>query len=513
MSRPQQVDVLLAGVCDNVGDSLSGGKIYTYLAGTTTPSALWAAQDKSSYATNPIILDANGRAKVWAEGSYKFVIKTSSDVSVDTFDNLVYGVSDKDTTWAGLSTGSSNTYILSPVPAVTEYENGHYTSFIANHSNSGATTLNISGLGAVDVKTGTGSALSGGEIVSGNIVTVVYDSVSGYFILDSSSNFSSITVSGAGTFGSVVSPILQGAGTIAIKPSGVQKWDFLSGGGFAPTTNNDVDLGSSSLRVKAGYFVAVNTPEVVSSTGSTLTVHSASGSAFIFGDGSNSWLVSTGNLVPGITNSYSIGSSSYVVSTGYFTKLQTPEVTSASGSGLTVHSASGSALTIGDGTNSWLINDGNLFPGSNNSYDLGGGSWLIKCGYFTKVQTASSVSPSGDAYYFGSGSTSQWVVTATSATLWPLNNNTSDLGGSSHNIKDIYFKGKLINIGYTYVPGTEGATPGTGGVDFTALATITHPSYTTNFLNASYDTGRGEIQTHLRNLYRLIATLMGDLVA
>ena len=86
MSRAQQVDVLLAGIYDNVGNPLSGGKIYTYYAGTTTPLAIYSAADKSAYATNPVILDANGRAKVWAEGTYKFVVKTPADVSVDTFD-------------------------------------------------------------------------------------------------------------------------------------------------------------------------------------------------------------------------------------------------------------------------------------------------------------------------------------------------------------------------------------------------------------------------------------------
>ena len=435
MSGAQQVDVLLAGVYDDVGDPLSGGKIYTYLAGTTTPSALWAARDKSSYATNPIILDANGRAKVWAEGSYKFVIKTSADVSVDTFDNLVYGVSDKDMIWAGLSTGSSSVYVLSPVPAMTEYENGHYTSFVANHSNSGATTLNISGLGALTVKTGVGADLSGGEIVSGNIVTVVYDSASGYFILDSSTNFSSITVSGAGTFGSVVSPILQSAGAIAIKPSGVGKWDFLSGGSLVPTSNNDVDLGSSSLRIKAGYFVALNTPEVVSSSGSALTVHSASGSALAFGDGANSWLVSSGNL----------------------------------------------------------------FPGVSNSYDLGGGSWLIKCGYFTKVETASSVSPSGDAYIFGSGS-NDWQVDTTGR-LWPYaTTGTIDLGKSDRRIKDIYINGQINKTGISYsFSGTDA---------YSAVRSINWNAVTSG--TGTDSVNKTTLDSILLSLARAIATLWKD---
>jgi len=43
-------------------------------------------------ATNPIVLDSQGRATVYADGNYYMVVKTSAGVTVDTPDNFYYAV-------------------------------------------------------------------------------------------------------------------------------------------------------------------------------------------------------------------------------------------------------------------------------------------------------------------------------------------------------------------------------------------------------------------------------------
>lgn len=77
---------------DNNGVPLAGGKIYTYAAGTTTPLATYTARDGVTPNTNPIILDAAGRTpqQVWStEGLlYKYVVATSTDVVIRTWDNI-----------------------------------------------------------------------------------------------------------------------------------------------------------------------------------------------------------------------------------------------------------------------------------------------------------------------------------------------------------------------------------------------------------------------------------------
>jgi hypothetical protein len=77
---------------DDNGNVLSGGKLYVYAAGTTTPLTTWTTPAGSVPNTNPIIFDAAGRPpnEIWLnqQNTYKFVIKTSADVLVRTYDNI-----------------------------------------------------------------------------------------------------------------------------------------------------------------------------------------------------------------------------------------------------------------------------------------------------------------------------------------------------------------------------------------------------------------------------------------
>jgi hypothetical protein len=77
------------------GLPLNAGKIYTYQAGSTTPFATYTDVNGLIANTNPIILGTDGRppAEIWlTEGFfYKFVLTDSSDVTIQTYDNL-YGI-------------------------------------------------------------------------------------------------------------------------------------------------------------------------------------------------------------------------------------------------------------------------------------------------------------------------------------------------------------------------------------------------------------------------------------
>ena len=79
---------------DNSGQVLTGGKLYTYLAGTTTPAVTYTTNSGITPNSNPIILDAAGRVpssgEIWLSGGvlYKFVLKDANDVQLWTVDNL-----------------------------------------------------------------------------------------------------------------------------------------------------------------------------------------------------------------------------------------------------------------------------------------------------------------------------------------------------------------------------------------------------------------------------------------
>jgi hypothetical protein len=80
---------------DNNGAILSGGLIYTYLAGTTTAATVYTTSTGNIAHANPIVLDASGRVpggEIWLQMgvNYKFTLKTSAGVLIATYDNI-YG--------------------------------------------------------------------------------------------------------------------------------------------------------------------------------------------------------------------------------------------------------------------------------------------------------------------------------------------------------------------------------------------------------------------------------------
>jgi hypothetical protein len=81
-----------AQLFDNSGNVLTGGKIYTYEAGTTTPAATYTTPIGDTFNSNPIIADASGRLanEIWlpVSGAYKFVLKDTNDVLIATYDNI-----------------------------------------------------------------------------------------------------------------------------------------------------------------------------------------------------------------------------------------------------------------------------------------------------------------------------------------------------------------------------------------------------------------------------------------
>jgi hypothetical protein len=120
------------------GAPLVGGKIYTYLAGTSTPATTYTDFGAGTANTNPIILDSYGQANIWllSSTSYKFIVRTATDVLLYTVDNI--------------STPLDISALASPPPIGNTTPNtGAFTTLSA----SGAVTL--TGLGAMKLNAGT----------------------------------------------------------------------------------------------------------------------------------------------------------------------------------------------------------------------------------------------------------------------------------------------------------------------------------------------------------------------
>jgi hypothetical protein len=119
------------------GAPLSGGKLYTYAAGTTTPLASYTDFTGNIANTNPIILDSRGEANVWLSGDvYKFALYDSTNVLIWTVDNI------NGTTFATNFTGTGSQVAFSVVNGFTAiYINGVYQNRNTYTVSSGTVTF------------------------------------------------------------------------------------------------------------------------------------------------------------------------------------------------------------------------------------------------------------------------------------------------------------------------------------------------------------------------------------
>jgi hypothetical protein len=104
----------------NSGVPLSGGKLYTYAAGTTTPQVTYTSLSGNTNHTNPIILDSAGRVpggEIWLDPQpYKFLLKDSNDVLIATYDNISGIGSESYQVQNFTGTGSQTVFTLSAAP-------------------------------------------------------------------------------------------------------------------------------------------------------------------------------------------------------------------------------------------------------------------------------------------------------------------------------------------------------------------------------------------------------------
>lgn len=102
----QPIPNLIVRYEDANGLPLAGGKLYSYIAGTTTLQSTFTDATGGTPNTNPVILDANGEASVWIDQSgYKFVLTDSLD-NVQWTKDGIFLIEDGSITTSKLEDGS-----------------------------------------------------------------------------------------------------------------------------------------------------------------------------------------------------------------------------------------------------------------------------------------------------------------------------------------------------------------------------------------------------------------------
>lgn len=75
---------------DDNGDPLTGGQLFTYRAGSTSPLPTYREADLLTPNSNPVVLDHGGRATIFAQAAaYKLVLYDVNNVLIWSVDNIV----------------------------------------------------------------------------------------------------------------------------------------------------------------------------------------------------------------------------------------------------------------------------------------------------------------------------------------------------------------------------------------------------------------------------------------
>lgn len=163
----------------NDGRPLVGGKLFTYLSGTSTKVATYTDAGGLTQNTNPIVLDYRGECNLWIDPqqSYTFVLAPATDTDpptapIWTVNAITAGPVSQDN--AATDTGSVNAIALS-IPQISSPVAFTRIVFKVANTNTGPVTITINGGTAKNLRYQNTAAFAGGEILSGGIYEAVYD--------------------------------------------------------------------------------------------------------------------------------------------------------------------------------------------------------------------------------------------------------------------------------------------------------------------------------------------------
>lgn len=148
------------------------------------------------------------------------------------------------------SGGSANAYTLTLAPAITAYAAGQEFSFKANHDSTAASTLNVSGLGAVAIKKLLSTDIAADDIKTGQIIEVRHDGT----------NFQMLNPSGTAAAGRTT----LGLGTIATQAASNVT---ITGGSITGITDLAIADGGTGASTASAAFDALKQAATDSSTG------------------------------------------------------------------------------------------------------------------------------------------------------------------------------------------------------------------------------------------------------
>lgn len=171
-----------------------------------------------------------------------------------------------------LTVTGTDTYVATASPALTAYAAGNLFSLVVPNTNTGASTINIDGLGAKAITRTGSTALVAGDMIATEVVIVVYDGTR--FQLINANSFTNLLVSGTLTYGGVtLTNAVTGTGKMMLDTN--------------PTVTNYVESVVAIGTVSSSNTIAltngtVQTATLTASTACTFTMPTATaGKSFV----------------------------------------------------------------------------------------------------------------------------------------------------------------------------------------------------------------------------------------
>ena len=293
-----------------------------FVSGTVISSTQVDANnsDIATALTQSIAVD--GQSTVTANLPMNAKKLTGLAVGAAATDSLTLGQAQAEAmVWCGTAGGSANAITLSPTPAITAYAAGQRFVWKASGSvNTGATTVAISGLGAIALQDN-GSALAAGQHQANRVFMG---------ILDTTSTVQVTQVQISGT-----DPLL--VTSLTVSGTSLLTGVTTHGGNVVSDTDSTDDLGTSGVRWKELFVDAITATDQVTATGFTGTLDG------ILGSGSAASASVTTLTVNGDITTTTSGTSNFVAGVNAGNSIA-----SGGNYNVVIGDEAGTAITTGD---------------------------------------------------------------------------------------------------------------------------------------------------------------------
>lgn len=130
-------------------------------------------------------------------------------------------------------TGAANAYVLTLAPVPLSYNAGMSISFVAANANTGASTLNVNGTGALALTNDGATGLSPGQITAGMVVKAAFNGV-GWQILNPHILTASSALAGVSRFGTNAEQLAGTLSTVGCTPAGLASGQTIALNGIKP---------------------------------------------------------------------------------------------------------------------------------------------------------------------------------------------------------------------------------------------------------------------------------------